>query len=245
MQKSKVVSVLSVLFFSFGILLGIVLIGVTVWADLEATLFNIQARQYDPFRGLRCPIIMTPDETATIRARFKNTLDRETDFFIRAHISHGYVTLRREVITELTLAPGEAERVGWEITEDDAAFGRLVLFRMTVRGGYPLPNRQGTCGVLMVNVPNLQGGQIVALLLGGSLLFTLGGGGLWFVTHREMLDLHVQLSRAIGFLTLSIILGILTSLLGWWVFGLFFLVVVLLAVGVIIGYFVNSETPAV
>jgi hypothetical protein len=32
--------------------------------------------------------------------------------------------------------------------------------------------------------------------------------------------------------------------MGWWVFGAFFLVVILLAVGVILGYFVNSETPA-
>jgi hypothetical protein len=244
MRKRKLVGAISVILFSVGVLLGVILMGVTVWADLEATLFNPQARQYQPFRSLRCPIIITPEETGIIRARFKNTLDREIDFFIRAHISHGYVTLRREVITELALAPGETERVEWEINAEDAAFERLVLFRMTARGAYPLPNRQGTCGVLLVETSSLRGNQIVAILLAGSLVLTLGGGGLWFATHREMLELQMQLSRAMGFLTVSTILGIIVSLMGWWVFGAFFLVVILLAVGVILGYFVNSETPA-
>ena len=243
MRKPKFVSVLSVILFSLGVLLGVVLIGVTVWADLEATLFNPQARQYAPFRRLRCPIILMPDETGTITARFKNTLDRETHFFIRAHVSHGYVTLRREVITELDLAPGESQRVEWEINAEDAAFERLVLFRMTVRGGYPLPNRQATCGVLLVDVPYLTGSQIVLFLLGGSLLLMLGGGGIWHAIHRQRLELHIWLSRAMGFLTVTVILGIAASFLGWWVPGMLILVVILLAVGVILGYFVNATAP--
>jgi hypothetical protein len=244
MENNKFVSVLSITLFSIGVLLGLALMSVTVWADLEAVLFNPQPRQHKPFRSLRCPIIITPEETGVIRARIKNTLDREADFFIRAHISHGYVTLRREVITELTLAPGESERVAWEITADDAAFERLVFFRMTMKGGYPMPTRQGTCGVLLANMPSLKGNQIVVILLVGSLFFMLGGGGLWFATHREMLELQVQLSRAMGFLAVSVILGMGVSLMGWWVFGTLFLVIVLLAIGVIIGYFVNEETPA-
>ncbi len=244
MGKNKFVSVLSITLFSIGVLLGIALMSITVWADLEAVLFNPQPRQHKPLRSLRCPIIITPEETGIIRARIKNTRDRETDFFIRAHISHGYVTLRREVITEFTLAPGESERVEWEITADDAAFERLVFFRITVKGGYPMPSRQGTCGVLLADVPSLKGSQIVAILLVGSLAFTLGSSGLWFATHREMLELQVQISRAMGFLAVSMVLGIGVSLMGWWVFGTLFLVIVLLAIGVIIGYFVNADTPA-
>jgi uncharacterized membrane protein len=59
-----------------------------------------------------------------------------------------------------------------------------------------------------------------------------------------MLDPQVQLTRAMGFLTVSVIMGILVSLAGWWVLGALFLVVILLAIGVIIGYFVNVNHEA-
>lgn len=242
MRKSKLMDVLSLTLFSVGILLGLVLISITVWADLEATLFNPQPRQYAPsFRRLRCPIVITPEETATIRARFKNTLDREIDLFIRAHISHGYVTLRREVINELSLDPGEAKWVEWEVDKEDAAFERLILFRMIRRGGYPLASRQGTCGIVLMNVPYLTGNQIVIALLAGNLIFMIAGGVLWIVPNRHMLDIQAQLTRAMGFLAGCILIGILLSFLGWWVPGVAFLVVILLGIGVVIGYFVNVD----
>lgn len=244
MRKRKLVGVLGAILFSVGVLLAIVLIGISVWADLEAVLFNPQPRQFKPFRGLRCPIVMTTEETRTIRARFKNTLDESTEFFIRAYISHGYVTLRREVITELPLDPGEVEVVEWAIDKEDAAFERLVLFRMTVRGAYPLPNRQGTCGVLMVDMPSLTGRQIVTILLVGGLVCMVTGGALWLTTNPHVLNLQVQVTRAMGFLTISTLAGLLTSLLGWWVPGAIFLVVTVLAIGVIIGHFANPDAPS-
>lgn len=243
MQKGKLAGILGVIVFSVGVLLGTVLIAVTVWADLEATLFNPQARQYAPFRNLRCPIMINSEETGVIRARFKNTLDRATDLFIRAHISHGYVTLRREVISEIPLDSGESERLEWEFDKEDAAFERLVLFRVTVRGGYPLPKRQGTCGVLVVNTSLLTGRQIVTALLVGSLVFMVAGGVLWLVNNRHMHDLQLQLTRAMIFLIVCVVLGIIVGFLGWWVFGVFFLVTILLAIGVITGYFVNETSP--
>jgi hypothetical protein len=233
--------ILSVVIFSIGALLGVVLIGITVWPDFEAILFDPGLQEDTRLRTLRCPVVMTAKETGTIRARVKNSLDRPTDLFVRAHISHGYVTLMREVNTELSLDAGETEWVTWEINKDDAAFGSLILFRATVSGGYPLPTRQGTCGVLVIDAPYLSGGQIYALTLALSLLGMVAGGALWIVNNPHMLGIRVQLTRAMVFLAVSIVLGILVSFMGSWVLGGLFLIVILLAIGVIIGYFVNAN----
>ncbi len=240
MKENQRMRILSVIIFAVGALMGTILIGVTVWTDFEAILFDPGIREDTQLRSLRCPVLMTSKETGTISARIKNSLDRPTEFFIRAHISHGYVTLMREVNNRLALDPGETEHITWEINKDDAAFGSLVLFKVTAKGGYPLPTRQGTCGVLVINAPYLSGGQIYGLGLALSLIGLVAGGALWIVNNPHMLDPQVQLTRAMVFLTISIIVGIIVSLAGWWVLGALFLVIILLAVGVIIGYFVNS-----
>jgi hypothetical protein len=244
MKENRPIRILSVIIFAVGALLGTILIGITTWTDFEAILFDPGIREDTPLRSLRCPVIMTSSETGTISARIKNTLDRPTEFFVRAHISHGYVTLMREVNAQIPLNPGAVEHLTWEINEDDAAFGSLVLFKVTVKGGYPLPTRQGTCGVLVIDVPYLSGGQIYGLGLALSLIGIVTGGALWIIHTPHMLDPQVQLTRAMGFLTVSVIMGILVSLAGWWVLGALFLVVILLAIGVIIGYFVNVNHEA-
>jgi hypothetical protein len=244
MEENQPVHVLSLVIFSIGALLGIMLVGVTVWTDFEAILFDPGIREDTRLRSLRCPVMITSRETGTIRARVKNTLDRPTDFFVRAHISHGYVTLMREVNSQIPLDAGESERVTWEINQDDAAFGSLVLFKVTVKGGYPIPTRQGTCGVLVIDAPYLSGGQIYGLGLALSLIGLIAGGTLWIVNNPHMLDLQVQITRAMGFLTVSIIMGLVLSFVGWWLLGALFLVMILLAVGVIIGYFVNIKSQA-
>ena len=242
MNNNRFARVLSVVLFSIGALLGVVLVGITVWADFEAILFDPGIREDTRLRSLRCPVMITSEETGVIRARVKNTLDRPTDLFIRAHISHGYVTLMREVNSKLTLEAGEAEEVTWEINQDDAAFGSLVLFKVTVKGGYPLPTRQGTCGVLVIDAPYLKGGQIFGLALALSLIGMITGGVLWVIHNPDMLGLEVQLTRAMGFLSVTIVMGLLVSLVGWWLLGALFLVTILLAIGVIIGYFVNATS---
>lgn len=242
MKENRPIRILSVVIFAIGALLGTILVAITVWTDFEAILFDPGIQEDTRLRSLRCPTVITSKETGTISARVKNSLDRSTDFFVRAHISHGYVTLMREVNAQLSLDPGESERLTWEINKDDAAFGSLVLFKVTVKGSYPLPTRQGTCGVLVIDAPYLSGGQIYGLGLAISLISMVAGGTLWIINNPHVLDPQIQLTRAMAFLTISIIVGIIVSLVGWWLLGALFLVVILLAVGVIIGYFVNSKS---
>jgi hypothetical protein len=229
------VHVLSIIIFSVGVVLGVVSIGMAIWGDFEAILFNPGIRQSAMLRPLRCPIMITHQETGIIRARLKNTLDRPTTFFLRTHISEGYVTLMREVVGQVPLDAGEAQWVEWPITAEDAAYGRLVLFKTAVRAGYPLPTRQATCGVLVVRVPALTGNQIYALGTALSLVCIAAGLWLWIASTPHMLDAQVQIIRAMVVVAASVVLGIVAGVLGWWVAGALFLLIILLTTGVIIG----------
>ncbi|MBN1249248.1 MAG: hypothetical protein JXC32_16435 [Anaerolineae bacterium] len=237
MLKRPFVRTLSLIVFAFGVLLGSMLIGVTVWGDLEATLFNPGMQEEAHLRQLRCPVMLTKAQQAgTIRVRFRNTLDRATRFFVRARISEGYLTLMREETTQVPLEPGERTRLDWQVSAEDAAFGRIIFFRVVVSGGYPLPARQGTCGIVVLDLPALTGNQIYALGTVLSLICTIGGGAVWIAGHPHRLGSKVQIARIIVFLTVVLTIGIVVSLLGWWVIGLATLVIILLSVGAFIGY---------
>ncbi|MCD6284408.1 MAG: hypothetical protein J7M39_00670 [Anaerolineae bacterium] len=241
MRRSRLVRALSVVMLAVGLLAGTTLIAVTVWGDLEATLFS-PGIQYDAkLRGLRCPVLITPKQTETIRARIKNTIDRSTNLFIRARTSEGYITLIREEQRELPLDPGEAQWVEWTISADDAAFGRLVLFKVTVTGGYPLPARQGTCGIVRINTTLLTGEQLHALGLIVSLVCCIGAAVLQIRSDPQKLGPGVQLTRAMIWLAASILVGIVVSFLGWWIAGAVSLVVILLTVGVTLGHLVSNS----
>ena len=237
MKEKPFVWTLSLIIFAIGVLLGSVLIGVAVWGDLEATLFNPGLQEEARLRQLRCPIILTKAQpTGTISARIRNSLDRTTTFFSRARISEGYLTLMREETTEIPLEPRETERLEWEVSAEDAAFDRIIFFRVVVSGGYPLPSRQGTCGIIVLDLPGLSGNQIYGLGAVISLICTIGGGAVWIAGHPHRMGLKVQIARIMIFLASILVIGILVSLLGWWAIGLIVLVVILLSVGAFISY---------
>lgn len=231
---------MGILLFAVGLLLGLALFGVVIWADLEAALFSPGLQQDAALRSLRCPVMITKAETGKVTASLTNPLDRPTERYVRAHVTDGYVTLMREVNTRVPLAPGETERLAWTVTADDAAFERLILVKVVVRGRYPLPSRQGTCGILVADVPALTGSQVFGLSLGVSLLSMAAGFGLW---HRAARPIHGegrQVARAMGMLAGSIVVGTFVGWMGWWVPGLILFVIGVLGIGVIIGYFLNA-----
>lgn len=224
------------LLFVAGLLLGMALFGAVIWGDLEAALFSPGIQQDAALRSLRCPVLITRSETGTVSARLKNPLERSTERYVRAHISDGYVTLMREINTRVPLDPGERQRLEWTVTADDAAFGRLVLVKVVLRARYPLPSRQGTCGILVLDVPYLTGNQFFALGFAVSLLSMAAGCVLWFRAGEPLRERGRQVGRAMGVLAGIVLVGTIVALMGWWVIGLIFFVFTVLGIGVTIGY---------
>jgi hypothetical protein len=215
------------------------LFGVVVWADFEAALFSPGIQQDAALRSLRCPVLITRSETGTVTASLKNPLERSTERYVEAHISDGYVTLMREINTRIPLDPGERQRLEWTVTADDAAFGRLVLVKVVLRARYPLPSRQGTCGILVVDVPFFRGNHFFALGFVVSLLSMAAGFGLWHRAGQPLRERGRQIGRAMGVLTGIVLLGTIVGLMGWWVPGLIFFVITVLGIGVTLGYLLS------
>jgi hypothetical protein len=228
---------LGVLLFSVGLLLGMALFGAIVWADFEAVLFDPGLQQDAPLRSLRCPVMIARSETGSVTASLSNPLDRSTERYVRAHITDGYITLMREVNRSVSLAPGERQRLEWEVTGDDAAFERFILVKVILRGRYPLPSRQGTCGILVVDVPYLTGEQVFGLAFGASLLCMIGGLVLWTRASQPLGQRERQAARAMGVLAAGVLLGTTVGLVGWWLPGFIIFLIMLLGIGVMLGHF--------
>ena len=239
--RNKLMHILSVLVFSTGILLGMVLLGSTVWKELEAFLFAPSIGADERFTTLSCPLMMTTTESGTITARIKNPTDRTIQPLLRTQISQGLVTLKREFDERPAIPAGETQEFHWTVTAEDAVWDRFILVRVYQFRHFPLPSRTGTCGILVVNLPDVSGSQIIAAVLAASLLSMVAGGGLWVRGSRPLKGQSLYATRAMAALAGSVLAGILASFLGWWlVGGLLFLFAVLLAV-VIISYFLLAS----
>ncbi len=238
----KSLRLLSLLLFATGTLLGLLLFGSVVWGDLEASLFDTVMRGPEPVPGLRCPAIITLGEEGVVRTSFQNPFDQTTEFTFRAHISEGFVTLMREVTAQLSLEPGEKGTVEWAVSAEDAVYGgRLILVRVYQFAKYPLPARDSSCGILVLRSARFTGRQILIAALAISLLGMAGGIWLWVRANRPSSGPAQNATRAMLALAGCVVAGILVALAGWWMPGTIILVITLLLIGAIAGYFLNRS----
>ncbi len=229
----------AVLLFSFGIVIGLVLAAFLVWADLEARLFD-PSLPGERTMSIRCPAMLGNDETVMVSATFHNPLDREIRYVIRTHISEGYVTLMRRHDDQLPLAPGERQRLAWEVRPEDAAYGLFALVKVHLFGNHPLPARGGSCGIIFVDLP-LPGGVMFGLGLALALGGMLGGIVLWVRTNRSMGKSALDTTRAMVLLSALVFLGLLMGLLNIWLIGLVAVAVSVLLIVVLLGYRVEKR----
>jgi hypothetical protein len=242
MKKSYLfIRILGVLVLSAGVLLGIALAAVSVWGDFEATRFDAALSQLRDasLTSFRCPVIMTTQESSTVRATVKNPLDRPITLTVRTDVSN-YLNLIRENRVQVPLDPGQREKLEWAVTPDDVVYGNLILVKALQFRQYPLPGRLGSCGIVVLDVPFLSGGLIVALAFAASLLGMVGGIGLWSTGRRPWTKRNRQAARTMGALAGSVVAGMVSGILGWWMLALIILAVNVLLTGAIIGHFMNS-----
>ncbi|MFO3797226.1 MAG: hypothetical protein ACK8QZ_08090, partial [Anaerolineales bacterium] len=234
--------ILSLVLFSIGVLLGMLVAGGAIWGDLEASLFGIAASGGELLPGLKCPVVITTAESGVVRLSLKNPLERATEFVVRAYISSGFVTLMREEQSSVLLEPGEIKTLEWRVTAEDAAYGgRLILVRVYQFPRYPIPARDASCGILVVRTNYFKGVQILTALLIGSLLGMGGGLGLWARQSPPQTRFREQAIRVMGILGGFVLVGILFGFLGWWFLGLITIVVTLALIGGIVGHFLRCD----
>lgn len=231
-KKAKIKRSAGMMLFSLGILLGMALAGGAAWADFEAVFYGFHKLADKPLPGLRCPVLMTFSETGTVAATFANPADRPIQLMVRTDVS-GRARMRSERTT-LALAPGETKQAHWIVTSDDIDLGFFIFVQVSSYPAYPLPFRGSTCGILVLNLPLLTGGQIFAFTLVTSLLGIVVGLSLWQASHRPLVGRSVTVMLAMRFLAMVVLLGMFAAFRGEWLFsGLLLVIAVLMVVGVV------------
>jgi hypothetical protein len=223
--------------FSLGLATALALAAAVVWADLEASTFDVSLiGGSEPLSSLRCPVMMSRNETAQLTASVTNPSDRAVRLSVRAHISDGFVSLIREERELLELAPGETRRLSWAIAPQDAAYGRIVLARVHVlRAGPEHPHRQRSCGVLVLGLPF--SGHAFAWLLATSSVAAMAAAAYgWWRSRPSRLLRYDQGTLFMAVLTLLASAALVGAFGSWWIVGAGILVVTALLLSAIVGY---------
>ncbi|MFO8037043.1 MAG: hypothetical protein R6U57_10495 [Anaerolineales bacterium] len=236
MDKKDRIFVIGMVCVVIGSLIGILLTAGMVWADLEAMLFIFGLEGDESTNDLDCPVLMTTNETREVSLTLKNPGENVNSPYVIATISEGYFTLTRNIKQEVKLDPGEKKKVSWEIFPEDAAYQRIVLFKVYVRQSYPYPSLKGNCGVLVLDVPLLKGKQVMALALGLTFVMILGGNAILQYQYRNAAlgPSRQYMSKAMYIMSILIALGILISYLGYWLGGLILLFIILIMIVILI-----------
>jgi len=208
-----------------GSLLGFILILGMVWADFEGSLFlpSLIGEKY-VVKNLNCPALMTRNETRHISLTLSNSRENEQSRFVEGMISEGDIRQTRVIKQEVTIAPGAKEEVTWEIYPEDAAYDKVVFFHVYVKRAYSAPSLEGTCGVLVLDIPFLSGIQVMGIVLGLIFFLILGGNSILLFQYQKDLmgPRRRYMWRAMFAMSILTVLGIWTSIMGYWEFGFFF-----------------------
>ena len=234
-KRDRVIFNIGTLYFSIGIIIGFILLGAMVWGDLEASFFSTALEGEKSLSSLRCPVFISPQEKGKVTATLKNPTDKDWERYTRAFISEGFVTLIREIKAPVQIAAGSKETVSWDIFSEDAAYDRIVFFRIYVHGKYPYPSLDASCGIMKVNLLGLTGNQIFFLMIFCFIGFCVVGGILWRVRGNHPADRTGNNINSLYALSIVLLLGVVVSYWGMWVFGLLFFAASTLLLGIIIG----------
>jgi len=231
--RSLLLSLLGALLFLAGVLTGFSLSAVVTWGESEARIYT--SYNGDTHLKLKCPLMLSPVESAMVSADIINPTAEEIQPVVSAEISHSKIP--REASETLLLAPGESETVEWTVDQSDVIFERLILVNILQSQYRDNPSRLGSCGIFMFSLFGLTGAQTFALMFTVSLVAMLSGGALWLYIRWPLNKMATNTAQICIVLLGMTILALLSALPRWWGLTLFFDALIVLIIGVIITEF--------
>ena len=222
--------------FAAGILLGTLLTTVLTWAGLEADFYGFQFLPADHFDGLVCPALMSTHETGTILVQVNNPSNEPVDPIIRLDVSTRGVPYTKQV--QLTIQSGETRQLEQQITSDNIDLDYFIFAKAYRYESYPLSEANGTCGILVLDVPLLNGRQLFNIWLAFSLI--LIPLGLWMWLSSLQPEGSGRMSNVSKVLAVIVLGGLLISLKGMWVLGVLFLALTLLMFAALLRFAVSK-----
>jgi len=174
-QPSKSKQTAGYILYALGALIAFLLLTLSVWGDVEASSFEGLIHADRRLGTLRCPVLITEGETGLISARIVNTTDRDVAPNVQARWTQGYASIIQELRQKIEIPVGEARTFEFEISQDDAAYRRLILARVYQFSSFSLPSRSSSCGVVLLPLSGPTGQQIfIASFILSVILMAIG-----------------------------------------------------------------------
>jgi hypothetical protein len=220
-----------------GAVIGLFLILTVTWADMEAASYGFSHLAESGLGGFNCPAWMTREETSRLSLTLSNTTDGPIRPAVRTMISTPLAY--NESVEYVQLAPGESKNLEWEVGPGNIDLKHFIFAKAVVYAAYPLPSRETTCGIYILDLPG-RGRMILPVLLGLSLI-GLGWGLYGFRTWGHPKGWLAKNNRSLKFLAALVGLGLPVSLMSGWLPGVIVLVLVLFVITIQAGSYSMNE----
>jgi hypothetical protein len=237
--RKRLLRTIGGIFFYAGIILGILLFGSSVWADLESNYYFGHEVKGQQTANLTCSPILTVADSKSITVLIHNTSDKLVTPSIQADISNN-LAIRSER-TNTSVSAHQTVPVTWQLKNDDVVFGHLILVHIFQYPVYTLPSADAYCGIIFLNLATVTGMELYILVLLGTLLGIISGLMLWVWNSRPI---EGQIRQQLGgmiLLTILVVIGLLFSWIGWWGPGVIILVLSFLMVFVLLLHYLYAK----
>lgn len=248
MKTNATTRFLGLILFFIGAIIGFFILTMSVWGDIEANTFDKAVISEEKLNTLNCPVFITEGELGTITASFENGTDKDHSPTVRTRITQGFVTLYTEYRETVDVPAHGATKLDWKVSEENAAFNRLVLVRVYQYQNFGIPSRSNSCGIVLLPITGITGVQ--AFYGGLALSAVLVFAGLWL--YRPVSDdqrerasstflRKQQVYRAFLYLGSFFIVAALLSLFGDWLLGILLLLLAFVSVIVVLSFAVSAQ----
>ena len=237
MKNNRISSIFVSLSYIVGVVLGLYLIVIAAWADMESSFYGFSRLADAGLDGFSCPVIMTRDETSAVSLTVSNTTDSPVTPSVKVEISTPFTM--DEFNENIELAPGESRKLTWSVGSGNIDLGNFIFAKALVYSAYPLPSQEANCGIFILDLPG--SGRLILPLL---IFFSLLGMGWGLYRMKKAGTANDWLEKYFGsmvFLALIVILGFALAFVGGWVPAILVLAVALLLIIILVGSLILSE----
>lgn len=226
--RQKVLNSAILLFFLISAIISFAFLSISIWGDIEASMFDLKYNGEKRLNNLSCPVLLSTKEAGKISAKITNPADRLIKPAVRLHISSSHLATPREENVKFELAPSESKELGWTVDPvQDASFSNMILVKVFLFPNHPIPSKDATCGILVLDLP-VSGNLLLYSGIGLSMIGMAGSIFFWNRNNPLMNKRQREVYRALLILAVTLVIGLVASLMGFWLIGSIGVVVALL-----------------
>jgi hypothetical protein len=206
--------------FLVGMFIGLGMAIAAVWGDFEGMSYFYNGAGYDSFGGLICPVLMSRSDVSSVSASFDNPTDQEIKPYYKVNVS-GRSTLR-QIEDQVTVPAHGSRSVEWTVDANDIDLGYFIIMKMDVLPVAGYSTREATCGIIVLSLMGLTGGQIFGWALAASLLGIVLGLGLRESGNEIATGKALSFRNGMRAAGVAVSLAMLTGFVGSWLIGIVF-----------------------